>query len=100
MRDDKQKPNRPLSLQFENDFIDRFIGRRDMRVGLWAGEQLGLQKENCTLYALEVMAAGLLDPEPDGVVDKIANDFTERGILITRGQILMQLSRAEGNMAS
>jgi hypothetical protein len=51
-----------------------------------------LPEENCGLYALQVMAAGLLDPEPDRVVDKIAHDFTERGILITRGQILMQLN--------
>jgi hypothetical protein len=89
----KQEANRALSLRFENDIADRFIGRRDMLIGLWAGEQLGLPEENCTLYALEVMAAGLLDPAPDRVVDKIAHDFTERGILITRGQIRLQLSK-------
>jgi hypothetical protein len=94
MSNGEQETNRDLTLRFENDIIDRFIGRRDMLVGLWAGEQLGLAQENRTIYALEVMAAGVMDPEPDGIVDKIAHDFTKRGILIGRGQILVQLSKS------
>jgi hypothetical protein len=105
MSNGKQEANRDLSLRFENDIADRFIGRRDMLVGLWAGEKLGLPEEDRTIYALEVMAAGMMDPEPDGIVAKIAHDFTERGILIGRGQILVQLSKshrlvAERAMAS
>jgi hypothetical protein len=93
MSNGKQEANRDLTLRFENDIADRFIGRRDMLVGLWAGEKLGLPEENRTIYALEVMAAGMMDPEPDGIVDKITHDFTKRGILIDRGQILAQLAR-------
>jgi hypothetical protein len=39
------------------------------------------------------MAAGLMDPRPDDVVDKMMHDFSMRGIPITRGQILVQLSK-------
>ena len=42
---------------------------------------------------MEVMAAGLLESTPDDVVDKISRDFTERGIHITRGEILVQVSK-------
>ncbi len=67
-----------------------FVYRSD---SLWAGTQLGLPEESRAIYALEVMAAGLMDPKPDDVVDKIMHDFSARGIPITRGQILVQLSK-------
>ena len=76
-----------------NHIEDRVIGRRDMLVGLWAGARLGLPEESRAIYALEVMAAGLMDPRPDDVVDKIMHDFTTRGIPIARGEILVQLSK-------
>ena len=64
-----------------------------MLVGLWAGEQLGLPGESRAIYALEVMAAGLLETGPEDVVDKISRDFIKRGIEITRGEILVQVSK-------
>ena len=77
----------------ETDTRDHLIGRRDMLVGLWAGEQLGLPGESRAIYALEVMAAGLLKTGPEDVVDKISRDFIKRGIDITRGEILVQVSK-------
>ena len=89
-----------LTPRFDSDIAERFIGRRDMLVGLWAGEQLGLPEDGRTMYALEVMAAGMMDPEPNGVVDKIEHDFTERGLSITRGQILAQFSKSHRQVAA
>jgi hypothetical protein len=85
--------NRGFPVRFENHIEDRMIGRRDMLVGLWAGAQLGLPEESRAIYALEVMAAGLMESIPDDVVDKIMHDFSMRGVPITRGQILVQLSK-------
>jgi hypothetical protein len=82
-----------FTARMEADVRDHLVGRRDMLVGLWAGERLGLPQERRAIYAMEVMAAGLLDSEPDDVVDKISRDFTERGIHITRGEILVQISK-------
>jgi hypothetical protein len=87
------KADRGLALRFKNHIADRMIGRRDMLVGLWAGAQLGLPEESRAIYALEVMAAGLMDPRPNDVVDKLMHDFSTSGIPITRGQILVQLSK-------
>ena len=39
------------------------------------------------------MTAGLMDPSPDDIVDKLMHDFSRNGIPITRGQILVQLSK-------
>jgi len=74
--------DRGFPMRFENPIEDRMIGRRDMMVGLWAGAQLGLPEESRAIYALEVMAAGMMDPRPDDVVDKIMHDFSTRGIPI------------------
>jgi hypothetical protein len=85
--------DRGFAVRFANHIEDRVIGRRDMLVGLWAGAQLGLPEESRAIYALEVMAAGLMDPRRDDVVDKIMHDFATHGIPIARGQILVQLSK-------
>jgi hypothetical protein len=85
--------NRGFPVRFENHIEERMIGRRDMLVGLWAGAQLGLPEDSRAIYALEVMAAGLMGPRPDDVVDKLMHDFSTRGIPVTRGQILVQLSK-------
>jgi hypothetical protein len=85
--------DRGFPMRFENHIEERMIGRRDMLVGLWAGAQLGLPEDSRAIYALEVMAVGLMDPRPDDVVDKLMHDFSTNGIPITRGQILVQLSK-------
>jgi hypothetical protein len=77
----------------DSDVQARLIGRRDMLVGLWAGELLGLPEESRAMYAMEVMAAGLLESEPADVVDKISRDFTERGIHVSRGEILVEVGK-------
>jgi len=64
-----------------------------MLVGLWAGEQLGLSRESRAIYPLEVIATGLLETGPEDIVDKISRDFIKRGIDITRGEILVQVSK-------
>src|SRR6266699_3163435 len=91
--------DRNLAVQFEADSVDRLIARRNMQVGLWAGAQLALPEESRAVYALEVMLAGMMDSGHDDVVDKIMRDFTKRGISITRGQILAQLSQLHAGLA-
>jgi hypothetical protein len=41
-----------------------------------------------------------MDPRPNDVVDKIMHDFSTRGIPITRGQILVQLSKIHRRVAA
>ena len=88
------KDAKPKScVRFERHVEDRLIGRRNILLGLWAGAQLGLREERCAIYALQIMVAGMMSRGLDDVVDRIAHDFAERGISITRGQILVQLSK-------
>jgi hypothetical protein len=82
-----------VTVPLGSDARDHLIGRRDMLVGLWAAELLGLPEERRAMYAMEVMAAGLLESEPDDLVDKILHDFTERGIHVSRWEILVQVTK-------
>jgi hypothetical protein len=82
-----------FAAQFAADSADRMNARCNMRVGLWAGARLGMSEERRAAYALEVMVAGMIDMGHDEVVDKIMHDFVERGVAISRLQILEQLSK-------
>jgi hypothetical protein len=56
----------PFTVPTNSDARDYLIGRRDMLVGLWAGELLGLPEESRAMYAMEVMAAGLFGIRAQG----------------------------------
>jgi len=86
-------------VRFATDSMDRLNARCNMRVGLWAGAKLDLSEESRAVYALEVMLAGMIDLGHDDVIDKIMGDFNKHGIPITRGQILVQLSRERRALA-
>jgi hypothetical protein len=79
--------------RFATDSMDRLNARRNMGVGLWAGAKLDLPEESRAVYALEVMVAGMIDLGHDDVIDKIMSDLNKHGVPITRGQILVQLSK-------
>ena len=84
---------RNVAAQFAADSADRMNARCNMRVGLWAGAKLGMSEERRAAYALEVMVAGMIDAGHDDVVDKIMHDFADRGVPMSRKQILVQLSK-------
>jgi hypothetical protein len=81
------------TIQRDTDSADRLVARCNMRIGLWAGAQLGLPDESRAIYALGVMAAGMFGPGHDDVVDKLVFDFAEHDIPITRIQILARLAK-------
>jgi hypothetical protein len=69
------------------------IGRRNVLIGLWAGARLGFSEESCAMYAMEVRTIGLIESGSDDIVDKIWRDFTRHGVPITRGEILVEISK-------
>jgi hypothetical protein len=87
------KADQSRASHFQADSADRLAARCNMRVGLWAGARLGLAEESCAIYALEVMAVGMIVSGHKDVVKKITQDFADRGISITRGQVLAQIRK-------
>ena len=61
--------------------------RRNMLLGLWAAEKLGLAGEKAEAYAKE-LAVGTLDAERSDVFNTIRKDFDAAGVAQTEAQIL------------
>jgi len=51
--------------------------------GLWAAEKLGIDAENATTYAGDVVVANLEEPGFDDILRKVRADFDEKGIEIS-----------------
>ena len=61
--------------------------RRNMFLGMWAAEKLGLAGEKAEAYA-RALSVGTLDPEGRDVFSKIRNDFDAAGVVQSDEQIL------------
>jgi hypothetical protein len=66
--------------------------RRNMLLGLWAAEKLGLTGEKADAYAKE-LAVGTLDAERSDVFGTIRKDFDRAGVEQTDEQILRVMER-------
>lgn len=69
--------------------------RRNLLVGLWAAEKLGIEGEEAEKYARTVVAADLEEPGFDDVVRKIFADFQENDVEISKEDIAIQLEKTE-----
>jgi hypothetical protein len=61
--------------------------RRNMLLGMWAAEKLGLATRDAEAYA-QALAVGTLDPERSDVFGKIRKDFDAGGVVQSDEQIL------------
>jgi hypothetical protein len=65
----------------------RVMARRNRLLGLWAAEKLGLTGEAADQYAKDVVAADFQKPGDEDVLDKVTNDFSAKGVAISRDQV-------------
>ena len=61
--------------------------RRNMLLGMWAAEKLGLVGQEAEGYA-EALAMDTIDPERNDVFSKIRNDFNAASVVQSDEQIL------------
>ena len=68
--------------QFAHDQELRFKAnaRRNMMLGLWAAEKLGLSGAEAQAYAKEVVASDFDEPGDDDVFRKVRKDFDAKGV--------------------
>jgi hypothetical protein len=83
---------------------DEIVARRNVLLGLWAAEELGLAGEDAEFYAWGVHFSDLGEPGHDDVVRKLARDFAAKGRPADRWAIRRRLhamhARAEAGLAS
>lgn len=75
--------------------------RRNRRLGLWAGERMGLTGEALDAYAKSVVRADLREPGDEEVFHKVLADLADKDVeclpheLRARMDALMAAARAE-----
>lgn len=82
--------------QFAQDETVRFkvMARRNKLFGLWAAEKLG--EADAEAYAKTVVAADFDRPGDDDVLEKVAGDFTAKGISIDASVLRAEMDRLLG----
>ncbi|SCY98252.1 ATPase inhibitor subunit zeta [Microvirga guangxiensis] len=92
---DLNEMTRPEAVLADYDTRHGVTARRNMLVGLWAAECLGLSGVEAEDYAWSVHFADLQHPGVDDVVAKIAADFSTRGVAMKERSIREQLRELE-----
>ena len=75
--------------QFAHDQELRFKAnaRRNMMLGLWAADKLGLSGAEAQTYAKEVVASDFDEPGDDDVFRKVRQDFDAKGVVQSDHQL-------------
>lgn len=86
---------RPDGFQHHVSARQSLTARRNILMGRWAAERLGLTGVEAEDYAWSVHFADFRSPGSHGIVSKIASDFSLRGIAVKERSIREQLREME-----
>ena len=81
---------------FENKFAHdeemkfKAVARRNKLFGLWAAEKLG--KADAAAYAMEVVAADLLEAGDQDVIRKVKADFDAASVAVSEAELTAKLA--------
>ena len=71
----------------------KISARRNKLLGLWAAERMGMSGVSAEEYAKEVVVADFDEPGDADVLEKVLDDFTEKGLGITDTQVREQMDK-------
>ncbi len=71
----------------------KISARRNKLLGLWAAERMGMSGASAEEYAKEVVVADFDEPGDADVLEKVLDDFTEKGLGITDTQVREQMDK-------
>lgn len=70
---------------------DSVIARRNVLLGLWAGQMLGLKDEALTRYARETVLADLAEAGDDDLARKLHGDLAAHGLAMPMERVRRQI---------
>jgi hypothetical protein len=79
-----------FSLDEEQKF--KSMARRNRLLGTWAAEKLGLSGDAAAAYAKEVVASDFEKAGDDDVLQKVAKDFTAKGVTVDQAAIRAKMN--------
>ncbi len=71
----------------------RVKARRNKLLGLWAAQHLGFGQNEADAYAKELVACAL--GAPNGVFEKLKEDFSSNGVTVSESQMREEMARLE-----
>lgn len=86
---------------FENKYIHdqeiefRVTRRRNKLLGLWAAQLFGLGEPEAASYAKELAVSDLKKNSEDGLVRRVLNDFSSRGVAMDERQLRKKLAELQ-----
>lgn len=92
--DDRQKAYETKFVQDEQKLF-KIRARRRKFIGLWAGEKMHMNEEQCLEYALEVIKFGVGKVTVKEIAEKVCNDINNKGVQISLTEVeekLVQLT--------
>lgn len=81
--------------ELERSSENAVVARRNLMLGVWAGQRLGLTGERLADYAGDVMRADYEVPGPDDVVKKVASDFAAAGVELCNEAVRREMQQFE-----
>ena len=66
--------------------------RRDKKLGLWAGEKMGLSGDALEDYAKSVVVADLEEPGDEDVYRKVSGDFAAKGVQVAESDLRAKMA--------
>jgi hypothetical protein len=78
--------------QHEQMLEYKILSRRNRLFGLWAAEQLGLDRDKAEAYARGVVSGIFATPDGNSIVTKIMVDLTDQKIDISEHKLRKQLN--------
>ncbi len=90
--DDREKAFE-AHFSFEQTQEFKAIARRDRRVGLWAGNLMGLVGPALEGYAASIVREDLKEPGEEDVFRKLFADLKASSVAVTEGNIRREMDR-------
>jgi len=90
---DEREKGFEAKYRLEQEARFKISARRNKLLGLWAAERMGMSGASAEEYAKEVVVADFDKPGDADVLEKVLNDFTEKGLGITDAQVRKQMDK-------
>jgi hypothetical protein len=86
--------------ELERNSEHAVVARRNLMLGVWAGQWLGYSGEALAHYARDVMHADFREPGPQDVIAKVTHDFAAAGLELGPKTVLSELKSIERRVRS
>ena len=90
--EDREK-GQEQKFRHDQELAFKIRARRNMLLGMWAAERLGLGGDAADAYAKEVVGADFEKPGDDDIIEKVLSDLKAKGLDVSEARLRDELKR-------